>query len=1753
MKRTLTFFLMVVVTIFGLFEEAKSANHLMGLMNELGYSKDYSRRYISFLTSFNAPIISNQIIRTEGSTERISNDYVNVDMLLGSLLFSTTDFYLEGRNGMNIEISRVYTSHVRNIGFSSDNDFEPGLSFDNSYFDQGWWWFMGKIDPADSSIHYGNGAAERLMRVLPGSNGFYCNGSFQRINQNMDTLYNQDGSKEIYGFTYDYDGCPERFKGNYKTKIEDANDNNYITIEYADSVPLITNISDRLGRTVWFEYSSTDTADLDDTRLLCLSYKSSDDSTQSINYIYDDSIYSGYNPLVMVAYPNGDTIRYAYTDSAYCARGCIGWEDCFALRLSEIILPNGDSTCGKINYDWKIYKEIRNVAAADSNFWHVSVGAIRIANADGTVDTITFDYNYGYKTDGIESWVIYPDSSSKIYFHTDIRQTDIDDDEQDSGLFKKVFYFDEFPGEDDFFTSTYVYSYQVGEDGYYYFDGYKTASIGRKVDDYNTQVTIPFLQLYAEFYDYYGDGGGGSKYALSHTLYSDLDSTIGMFHKKVALNGNLDTLQKNEKFWTGIGINKTITDSAFALSKGDFDVVWDTMFTYYDWDTTLMKIETVIQAADGDSFTTDYEYDSLTCNILAVINPLGDTTCFEYDSLFISPIRAYNQYFNYFKADYHFNTGLIKLNVNSNDDTTFFYYDNLDRLINVKKPLENNYSLIYTYNNADNIVIDSVKLGTNSFKITYHYFDEFQREYKTKTIDADNDSIMTWAQFDERNRVIRSARPYSSTSDTIWTTNEYNVINNLIKTTYPDGKYSEVIDSVGLTHNYLYTTIIDLMGRKTCQVIDTTLNLRKELSDTLLADILEYSYGPFGRVIKITDPRGLETKFSYDGFGNVVSDSSSDQDKYDYFYDSRNRLRFIINSEDDIQYRKYDNIGRLLESGIFSGADSVLEDSVDNVSFPASDTTIWAAYRYDSYSDFTPNNSNPLGQLTEVDDRSGKIWLVHDERGRVSRRMIKIDGLSDTLDIYYTYGAGNQLTQITYPDSSQITYDYYNSGRVRKIPGYFDLFGQQGAAGFEYEPWGGISKMIHRDTSFTTTHTYNNLSLPTKIFCRYHAFKKWGRDYSYNDARMIETVRDLNSSGNPTTDTLRTYDYDYVYRLQEAYIDADTSKTYTYKYDQSGNRDTLDIETGGNHAILEYNLHYDSLLTYFEDTVFVNCYESGASDSAFFYPANTTDTVYWDCTFTSTHHLSYFKVLSQDSTYVDVNNSSSGSFIPVSTERIDVLAYCYCLGECSVVGKVRYNKVDTTQTEYLYTNKLSHLSGQSPGNYEWDDKGCLIEDNANNIEYFFDEANHLDSVIIDDIKRYEFKYDAGGRRVKKIFYTGIACDSIETCESGFNDKCEHDTSTCMFVPGDVNDDDQCDYDDVEFLEEFLFGPGATQPSPLFRADVNCDGKINGKDVTYLDNYLRYMGYPAPKCCYWLCNDTLITYYIYSGNQVIAEYDEDGDLIYNYLYLDRMRLAKFKTGHTFKHYYVNDIRGSVAAILYTDGSTIASFDYYPFGDVLTQTGDSHLKYTGKELDEGYDFDLYYYGARYYNSGWGRFISPDPVREYYNPYSYCKNEPINFIDPFGTRIDDPYGERKYWEYGATATSWAIGSAIIFFTGGTGLPAYIAMGYHGLLHSAAAVELAGAFYENHVKSELDKIASALGIDLNSDASYNEFIDFCIENDIPLEELRGKTLQEIKEILKESGIISGEEERLEMKPGWESSGTEFWGYSAEFGGCPR
>jgi RHS repeat-associated protein len=67
---------------------------------------------------------------------------------------------------------------------------------------------------------------------------------------------------------------------------------------------------------------------------------------------------------------------------------------------------------------------------------------------------------------------------------------------------------------------------------------------------------------------------------------------------------------------------------------------------------------------------------------------------------------------------------------------------------------------------------------------------------------------------------------------------------------------------------------------------------------------------------------------------------------------------------------------------------------------------------------------------------------------------------------------------------------------------------------------------------------------------------------------------------------------------------------------------------------------------------------------------------------------------------------------------------------------------------------------------------------------------------------------------------------------------------------------------------------------------------------------------------------------------------------------------------------------------------------------TGSGESErLKYTGKDFDE--DAGLYYFNARWYDPGTGRFITEDPARDGISWYAYVANNPLRYVDPSGLR--------------------------------------------------------------------------------------------------------------------------------------------------------
>jgi RHS repeat-associated protein len=87
----------------------------------------------------------------------------------------------------------------------------------------------------------------------------------------------------------------------------------------------------------------------------------------------------------------------------------------------------------------------------------------------------------------------------------------------------------------------------------------------------------------------------------------------------------------------------------------------------------------------------------------------------------------------------------------------------------------------------------------------------------------------------------------------------------------------------------------------------------------------------------------------------------------------------------------------------------------------------------------------------------------------------------------------------------------------------------------------------------------------------------------------------------------------------------------------------------------------------------------------------------------------------------------------------------------------------------------------------------------------------------------------------------------------------------------------------------------------------------------------------------------------------------------------------------------------------------SYDVFGEPNRVSGVGNPYM-FTGRRYDS--ETELYYYRARYYNPHIGRFLQTDPVgyEEGLNLYTYCQNNPINFVDPYGLGIKEWF--KKSW---------------------------------------------------------------------------------------------------------------------------------------------
>ena len=155
--------------------------------------------------------------------------------------------------------------------------------------------------------------------------------------------------------------------------------------------------------------------------------------------------------------------------------------------------------------------------------------------------------------------------------------------------------------------------------------------------------------------------------------------------------------------------------------------------------------------------------------------------------------------------------------------------------------------------------------------------------------------------------------------------------------------------------------------------------------------------------------------------------------------------------------------------------------------------------------------------------------------------------------------------------------------------------------------------------------------------------------------------------------------------------------------------------------------------------------------------------------------------------------------------------------------------------------------------------------------------------------------------------------------------------------------------------------------------------------------------------------------IYAGGKHVATYEND-----------------LSTPTTFFGH--NDWLGTERVQTGVNGAACETVTSLAFGDGLTTSGScdpSVLRFTGKQRD--WESNLDYFGARYFGSSLGRFMSPDSPSysnhkdpQSWNLYAYSLNNPVSFRDADGHKIDCANSTQQCQADAAAATANAQAAA-------------------------------------------------------------------------------------------------------------------------------
>jgi RHS repeat-associated protein len=141
-----------------------------------------------------------------------------------------------------------------------------------------------------------------------------------------------------------------------------------------------------------------------------------------------------------------------------------------------------------------------------------------------------------------------------------------------------------------------------------------------------------------------------------------------------------------------------------------------------------------------------------------------------------------------------------------------------------------------------------------------------------------------------------------------------------------------------------------------------------------------------------------------------------------------------------------------------------------------------------------------------------------------------------------------------------------------------------------------------------------------------------------------------------------------------------------------------------------------------------------------------------------------------------------------------------------------------------------------------------------------------------------------------------------------------------------------------------------------------------------------------------------TVHVWDGSDIAVELDGAGGVKAKYVRGVNLIKNVALSNNADNRYTLYNAHGDVTQLADSSGVVRQNYRYDAFGVEVEISGDRNpFRYGGEYFDR--ETGMIYLRTRYYDPRSSRLVSEDPIRDGLNYYTYCRNNPINFWDPFG----------------------------------------------------------------------------------------------------------------------------------------------------------